>query len=285
MLKRFAPVLVLTLAGGLATVAPAEEIGPDTVVARVGKTEITLGHMIVLRSQLPEEYRQLPDDVLYQAVLDQLIRQSAVVEAAGGELSLGAKLALENERRSFVAGEALSRVAEEAVTDEAVQKAYDATYSDAEPTREYHAAHILVASEDEAKAIKAELDDGADFAELAKEKSTGPSGPNGGDLGWFSEGMMVKPFEDAVVALEPGAVSDPVQTQFGWHVILLEDTRTAEPPTFEEAKPNLENVVKRQKIADELNTLRQNAKVDLNQDVVKLKEPTEEEPEASEAKD
>jgi peptidyl-prolyl cis-trans isomerase C len=245
MLKRFAPVLVLTLAGGLATVAPAEEIGPDTVVARVGTTEITLGHMIVLRSQLPEEYRQLPDDVLYQAVLDQLIRQSAVVEAAGGELSLGAKLALENERRSFVAGEALSRVAEEAVTDEAVQKAYDATYSDAEPTREYHAAHILVASEDEAKAIKAELDDGADFAELAKEKSTGPSGPNGGDLGWFSEGMMVKPFEDAVVALEPGAVSDPVQTQFGWHVIKLYDVRMKDAPPLNDVRDELVQQIQR----------------------------------------
>ena len=245
MLKRFAPVLVLTLAGGLATVAPAEEIGPDTVVARVGTTEITLGHMIVLRSQLPEEYRQLPDDVLYQAVLDQLIRQSAVVEAAGGELSLGAKLALENERRSFVAGEALSRVAEEAVTDEAVQKAYDATYSDAEPTREYHAAHILVASEDEAKAIKAELDDGADFAELAKEKSTGPSGPNGGDLGWFSEGMMVKPFEDAVVALEAGAVSDPVETQFGWHVIKLYDVRMKDAPPLNDVRDELVQQIQR----------------------------------------
>jgi peptidyl-prolyl cis-trans isomerase C len=246
MNKQFFPLLALTLAGGLALPLAAEEIGADTVVAKVGDTEITIGNMIVLRSQLPDEYRQLPDDVLYQAVLDQLIRQTAVVEEAGGELSLGAKLALENERRSFVAGEALSRIAQDAVTDEAVQAAYDATYANAEPTKEYHAAHILVKTEDEAKEIKKELDDGADFATLAKEKSTGPSGPNGGDLGWFGAGMMVKPFEDAVSGLEPGAVSDPVQTQFGWHVIKLYETRMQDAPPLDDVRGDLVQQIQRE---------------------------------------
>ncbi|RAP42177.1 peptidylprolyl isomerase [Rhodovulum viride] len=239
------PLAALTLAAGMALPALAEDIGPDTVVARVGNQEITIGHMVVLRAQLPAEYQQLPDDVLYQAVLDQLIRQTAVGEAIGTDLSKGASLALENERRSFVAGEALSRVAEEAVTDEAVQAAYDAAYGAAHPINEYHAAHILVETEDEAKAIETELANGADFAELAKEKSTGPSGPNGGDLGWFSEGMMVQPFEEAVVAMKPGEVSAPVQTQFGWHVIKLYENRLKDAPALDDVRGDLVQKIQR----------------------------------------
>ncbi|ARC87236.1 peptidylprolyl isomerase [Rhodovulum sp. MB263] len=239
------PLAVLALGATLALPALADEIGPDTVVARVGDQEITIGHMIVLRAQLPAEYQQLPDDVLYQAVLDQLIRQTAVGEAIGEDLSTGARLALENERRSFVAGEALSRLAEAAVTDEAVKAAYNATYGDADPINEYHAAHILVDTEDEAQAIEAQLKDGADFAELAKEKSTGPSGPNGGDLGWFSEGMMVQPFEEAVTVLEPGEVSAPVQTQFGWHVIKLYETRLKDAPRLADVRGELVQQIQR----------------------------------------
>jgi len=244
----FAPkaVLALALSATLAAPLSAEDIGPDTVVARVGDTEITLGHMIVLRAQLPEEYQQLPDDVLYRAVLDQLIRQSAVVEGIGEELSLGARLALENERRSFLAGEALARVAEDAATDEAVQSAYEAAYSDAEPMTEFRAAHILVESEEEAKAVLTELENGADFAELAKEKSVGPSGPNGGDLGWFTTGMMVKPFEDAVTAMEPGTVSAPVETQFGWHIIKLHETRLKGAPPLDDVRAEIVQNIQRQ---------------------------------------
>ncbi|TCO73479.1 peptidylprolyl isomerase [Rhodovulum euryhalinum] len=239
MPKASKPLLVLALVAGFALPAAAEEIGPDTVVARVGATEITLGHMIVLRAQLPAEYQQLPDDVLYQAVLDQLIRQSAVAEQIGTELSLGARLSLENEQRSYLAGEALARVAEEAATDEAVQTAYEAAYAAAEPTTEFQAAHILLESQEAAQAVLAELENGADFAELAKSKSVGPSGPNGGDLGWFSAGMMVKPFEDAVLAMEPGTVSGPVETQFGWHIIKLNETRLKDAPPLNEVRADI----------------------------------------------
>ncbi|ANB33167.1 peptidylprolyl isomerase [Rhodovulum sulfidophilum] len=255
------PLAVLALGATLALPALADEIGPDTVVARVGDQEITIGHMIVLRAQLPAEYQQLPDDVLYQAVLDQLIRQTAVGEAIGKELSTGARLALENERRSFVAGEALSRLAEAAVTDEAVEAAYNATYGEADPTNEYHAAHILVETEDEAQAIEAQLRDGADFAQLAKEKSTGPSGPNGGDLGWFSEGMMVKPFEEAVTVLEPGEVSAPVQTQFGWHVIKLYETRLKDAPRLADVRGELVQQIQRDAMEEALEKYTEEADV------------------------
>ncbi|TCP40239.1 peptidylprolyl isomerase [Rhodovulum marinum] len=259
----FAPkaILALALAATLAAPISAEEVGPDTVVARVGETEITLGHMIVMRAQLPPEYQQLDDEVLYRAVLDQLIRQSAVAESLGDRLSLGARLALENERRSYVAGEALARIAEEAVTDEAVQSAYEAAYANAEPTTEYHAAHILVESEEEAQTILAELEDGADFAELAKERSIGPSGPNGGDLGWFSTGMMVKPFEDVVVGMEPGEISGPVETGFGWHVIKLHEARLKGAPPLGDVRDDLVQQIQRDAMEQALTKYTEEAEV------------------------
>lgn len=124
-------------------------------------------------------------------------------------------------------------------------------------SQQYKARHILVETEDEAKAVIAQLDEGADFAELAKEKSTGPSGPNGGDLEWFPASAMVKPFSDAVVALEDGSyTSEPVQTQFGWHVILREDSRETEAPSFEEVEERLRPVVEQKKLQTYLDGLR-----------------------------
>lgn len=233
------PLFALALAGSLALPVAAAEPGPDTVVAKVGNTEITLGHMIVMRAQLPEEYKQLPDDVLYTAVLDQLVRQAAVVNSLGADLSRGARLALENEERSFVAGEALSRVAEAAVTEDAIQALYEASYGGDDPKSEFNASHILLETEDEANDVLNALDMGGDFEKLAEERSIGPSGPNGGNLGWFGTGMMVAPFEEAVLALAPGEVAGPVQTQFGWHVIRLNEKRLAEAPPLEDVRAEL----------------------------------------------
>ena len=231
-------LLAAGLSLGLALPALAEPAA-DTVVATVGGEEITLGHMIMMTAQLPQEYQQLPDEVLYDAVLDQLIRQTAVAQTIEGKLSTEARLALENERRSFLAGEALTDVAEAAVTDEALQAAYDERFANAEPELEYNASHILLETEEKALEVKARLDEGADFAEMAKEHSTGPTGPNGGSLGWFGKGMMVKPFEDAVVALKVGEISAPVQSDFGWHVIALNDQREKPTPTLDEVRAQL----------------------------------------------
>lgn len=231
-------LLAAAVSFGLALPALAEPAA-DTVVATVGGEEITLGHMIMMAAQLPQEYQQIPDDVLYDAVLDQLIRQTAVAQTISGTLSTEARLAMENERRSFLAGEALTGIAAAAVTDEALQAAYDARYGNAEAQLEYNASHILLETEDEADEIKAKLDGGADFAEMAKEHSTGPTGPNGGALGWFGKGMMVKPFEDAVVALKVGEVSEPVQSDFGWHVIILNEQREKPAPTLDEVRAEL----------------------------------------------
>ncbi|KAA2315695.1 peptidylprolyl isomerase [Pseudooceanicola sediminis] len=215
--------------------APAQDatdkpVTADTVVATVGGTDITLGHLVTARASLPEQYQQMPANLLFPGLLSQLINQTVLEQAFTGEVPKGVQVSLDNTRRSMMAAVSLADYLETAVTDEMVQKEYNAEYGDGyEPKEEYHAAHILVKTEDEAKDLIKQYNDGTDFGKLARDNSTGPSGPNGGDLGWFSEGMMVKPFEDAVKTLEPGQVSEPVQTQFGWHVIELIETRKQAP--------------------------------------------------------
>jgi peptidyl-prolyl cis-trans isomerase C len=141
-------------------------------------------------------------------------------------------------------------------TETELRAEYSAQVAGYQP-QQYKARHILLETEDEAKAVITQLDEGGDFAELAKEKSTGPSGPNGGDLGWFPPDSMGKPFSDAVVALEDGSyTSEPVQTQFGWHVILREDSRETEAPSFEEVQDRLRPVVEQKKLQEYLDGLR-----------------------------
>ena len=139
-------------------------------------------------------------------------------------------------RRAYFADKIAS-----SVTEEAVRAQYDEFVADFVPAPEIRASHILVPTEEEAKAVKAELDGGADFATVAKEKSIDPGAANGGDLGFFGKGSMVAPFEAAAFALtDVGQVSDPVESQFGWHVIRLEEKRESAPPAFEQVAPQLQ---------------------------------------------
>lgn len=229
--------LAATLAAGLASSATGQSA--DTVVARVNGIEITLGHMIVLYERLPEEYRELPPEQLYDGILEQLVQQTALGSAAE-DLSPRSLLMLENEERALRAQEVLSDAAETAVNEDAVQAFYDDAFAGADAELEYNANHILVETLEEAESLKAELDAGADFEEMAREHSIGPSGPNGGELGWFGQGMMVAEFEEAVIALDPGTVSDPIQTQFGWHLVKLNEVRDREAPALDEVRDQIE---------------------------------------------
>lgn len=226
---------------------------PDagTVVATVNGTEITLGHMLMVRAGLPEQYQQLPPDVLWDGIMNQLVQQEVLSQADEAVETDRVRLALENERRALLASEALATLAKVPVSDVALQEAYDARYSAAVMGPEFNASHILVETEEEAVALVTELAAGADFAELAKEKSTGPSGPNGGELGWFGAGMMVAPFQEAVEGMIAGAVSAPVQTQFGWHVIQLNETRQKDAPALDEVREDLTGEVQ-QKMVEKL---------------------------------
>jgi peptidyl-prolyl cis-trans isomerase C len=253
----------LALAAAVALpVAAQDEPGVDTVVATVNDTEITLGHMMVARATLPQQYQQLPDEVLFKGILDQLVQQTALADSFTGELPPRVTLSIENETRSLTAGEAVEGIMAEAVSEEELQAAYDAQYKDAEPGQEFNASHILVETEEEAKSIKEEIDGGADFAEVAREKSTGPSGPGGGSLGWFGPGMMVPEFEEAVAGMEAGAVSDPVETQFGWHVIKLNETRTTDAPELADVREELETQVRQTKVQEAIEGLTEEADVD-----------------------
>lgn len=229
--------------------------GPNTVVATVNGTEITLGQMIISRSQLPPQYQQLPDEVLFEGVLDQLIQQQVLADTLEADPTR-VTIALQNERRGLLAGEVINSVVEEAMTDEAIQAIYDELVLGAGPAQEFNASHILVETEEESAAVVARLNAGEAFADLARELSLDPgSGANGGELGWFGLGMMVPPFEQAVSDLEVGAVSDPVQTQFGWHIIQLNDKRDMVPPTLEEVREELESQVRQNAIEDLLSGL------------------------------
>jgi peptidyl-prolyl cis-trans isomerase C len=266
MNRLLAFTLGAAMAGGLAQAQDTPTAA--TVLATVNGTEITLGHVIALRGRLPEQYQSLPDDVLLDGILEQLIQQTVLAQSMEGEIDARLTATLENERRTLLAGERLQRVTEQEVTDEALKEAYEARFADLLPENEYNASHILVATEDEAKALIAKLEAGADFAELARENSTGPSGPNGGDLGWFGAGQMVKPFEDAVLGLAVGEVSAPVETQFGWHVVKLNDMRTKAAPTLDEMREELAMDLQRQRIEQELDRLTAEATITRREDKI-----------------
>lgn len=235
----------------------------DTVVATVNGAPITLGHMIVARESLPAQYKELPADVLFKGILDQLVQQTALEQSMEGKLTRRDALQMENDRRGYVSSVALQGVILGAVTDEALQAAYDARFKDAQPQTEYNAAHILVETEEKANELKAQVEGGADFAELAKASSTDTgSGANGGDLGWFGLGMMVKPFEDAVVAAEIGKVAGPVQSQFGWHIILVKETRVAAQPTLDDLRDELAAELEQKAIETHITDLMAAAKVE-----------------------
>ncbi|MDA8586184.1 peptidylprolyl isomerase [Rhodobacteraceae bacterium] len=240
--------LATVVALGLPTGVLADgHVNAETVVATVNGQEITLGHMIVLRQRLPQQYQQLPGDVLFDGIIDQLVQQTLLSEQVE-ELSLGTRLTMENEIRALRANEEIVRAVADAESEEALQAAYTTAYGSVDPEPEYNASHILVETEDEAKDLVTALNDGADFAELAQEKSTGPSGPRGGELGWFGAGAMVAEFEEVVMTLDVGAISGPIQTQFGWHVIKLNETRVKDAPPLEDVRGELVDTIQREAV-------------------------------------
>jgi peptidyl-prolyl cis-trans isomerase C len=190
--------------------------------------------------------------------------------------------AMQLQRLKVMSNAALASMAKDIqVSDDELKKAYDEVKKSATRT-EYKARHILVKDEATAKKLIKQLDKGADFGELAKKNSEGPTGKNGGELDWFDGNQMVKPFADAVAAMKPGTYSkEPVQTQFGWHIINLQETRTAQPPSFEDAKPQLTALVQRQKLGEQIGKLRDSALVELNEQVVKVTPKEEPETQAT----
>ena len=238
MLKHVTFLGATALSLSLTGAAVAQDATAETVVATVGDTEITLGELIIARTLLPQQYAQLPNEMLFPGLVDQLIQQQLLADELV-DVPAGITLTLKNEERSLRADAVITEIAETSVTPEMIQAAYDERFADAEDVLEFHAAHLLVETEEEAAAAKVRIDEGAEFADVARDVSTGPTGPTGGDLGWFGKGAMVPEFEDAITSLEVNEVSEPFETQFGWHLATLLEQRVQALPTLDEMTPQL----------------------------------------------
>ncbi len=262
---------VLALAAAAPAAAQDEAYGAGTVLATVNGAEITLGHVIAMQQRLPEQYQNLPDEALFAGVLDQLIEQtllSQMVSDAPQNDPLDVRLQIENERRGALAARVVQERLAEPMDEAEARAAYDAQIAEFTPQTEFNASHILVASEEEAAAILAEIEAGADFAALAAERSSDGSAAGGGNLGWFGLGQMVAPFEAAVTGMAIGDVAGPVETQFGWHLIRLDDKRETAPPAFEDVREQVEMQLRQQALRVEVDELRAAAEIEMAEDAV-----------------
>ena len=243
------------------------QAGLTQVVAKVDGVEVTQTQLNVFSqgrtgAAATEDNRE----ALVDQIADLIVLSNLAVEQ-GLDQKAETAANIELNRRSVLAQAAINHFVDtNEITDEALQEEYDRQIGGVPKPKEFKARHILVETEDDAKALIAELDGGADFAELAKERSTGPSGPQGGDLGWFDSNAMVAPFSAAVAALENGAYSKaPVQTQFGWHVILREGDRDGSLPGFEEVKEQLRSAMQQQQFQDYFQDLKSKASVEMTE--------------------
>jgi peptidyl-prolyl cis-trans isomerase C len=264
-LARLAAALIFSAASAsAATAQTTEEPALDTVVATVNGEVVTLGEVIIVRAGLPAQYQQVPDDQLYEAIVEQLVNRTLLAQQAkskGYQDSLLAKTRSIFDHRDFLANLELRDVVEAATTEEEIRKEYDKRHTGGEPVIEVRASHILVAEKELADEIHAKLVEGADFAELAKEFGTDGTKDRGGDLGYFTRGDMVPAFSDAAFGLEIGAFSEPVQSQFGWHLILLADKRERPVPEFETVRDEIGKELAGEAVKRSMEALRVGASV------------------------
>jgi peptidyl-prolyl cis-trans isomerase C len=246
-----------------ATPVRAEDANP--VLAKVNGSEIRQSDMALAEEELGPSLDKMDPATKQENLLAFLIDMKIVSKAAEDkkvEDNEEFKKRLAFARNRLLMDSLLATEGKAATTDEAMKKVYDDASKQITGEQEVHARHILVETEDEAKAVKAELDKGADFAELAKKKSKDPGASDGGDLGFFTKDQMVPEFSAVAFALEPGKISDPVKSQFGWHIIKVEEKRNRKAPDFEQVKAQIETYVTRKAQADYVAKLREGAKIE-----------------------
>jgi peptidyl-prolyl cis-trans isomerase C len=258
--------LCFAAAGCLAMVLLA---GParaeDKVLAKVNGSEIRQSDLALAEEELGPSLAQMDPATKNENVLAFLIDMKIVAKAAEDEKIADTddfKKRLAFTKNRLLMDSLLAAKGKAANTDEAMKKVYEDASKQISGEQEVRARHILVETEDEAKAVKAELDKGADFAELAKKKSKDPGASDGGDLGFFTKDQMVPEFSEVAFKLEPGKISDPVKSQFGWHIIKVEEKRNRKPPDFEQVKAQIETYVTRKAQADYVGKLREAAKIE-----------------------
>jgi peptidyl-prolyl cis-trans isomerase C len=238
----------------------------DPVVAKVDGIDIHESDVALAEEELGAS---LPQDATPEARRNYLVTHlvdmillSRAAEEQGLSGSDDFKRRFAAMRTKLLAGLMLRQAAQKSVNEEAMHKVYDDAVKQMGDEQEVRARHILVETEDQAKAIEADLKKGADFAELAKQKSKDPAAADGGDLGYFTKDQMVPEFADVAFKLDKGQISDPVKTAFGWHIIKVEDKRKKPVPTFDQVKDQLATVVVQQSQADLVNKLRNQAKIE-----------------------
>jgi len=239
----------------------------DPVVATVNGQPIHLSELEVAQQALPPQYRTMPLQSVFPALLDRII-DSKLVVADGKKNKIEVDPAFKR-RMAFVEDQViqdywLQKEVAKRITADKLQQRYQEKLKSMPAEEEVHARHILVATEQEAKDLQAELKKGTAFDKLAREKSTDKaSGAEGGDLGWFKRTDMVKEFSDAAFALKKGELSEvPVKTQFGFHLIKMEDRRQAPPPSFEELSDPIREELARETVSGLLDQLRSTAKIE-----------------------
>jgi len=274
--SRRAGILAAALALLLVSAASLRAQDKDPVVAKINGIEIHQSDIAVAEQeagQLPPMSPEAKQDYLVQFLTDMiLVTQAAEAKRLGDAPDFKRKL--EFNRKKLLMESLLTSVGKEALTDAAMHQVYDEALKQMGEEKEVHARHILFRAaagdekagkeaEDKVKAVIVRLKKGEDFAKVAGELTEDPSGKaNGGDLGYFSKEQMVPEFADTAFKLEKGQISEPVKTQFGWHVIKVEDQRVKVQPKFEEVKPQIEQYVTRKAQAELVTKLRADAKIE-----------------------
>jgi peptidyl-prolyl cis-trans isomerase C len=237
----------------------------DKVLAKVNGSDIKQSDVAMAEEELAPSLAQMDPATKDENVLSFLIDMKIVAKAAEDKKIADTdefKKRLTFTRNRLLMDSLLASEGKAATTDAAMKQVYEDASKQIAGEQEVHARHILVETEDEAKAVKAELDKGADFAELAKKKSKDPGASDGGDLGFFTKEQMVPEFSAVAFALEPGKISDPVKSQFGWHIIKVEEKRNRKAPEFDQVKAQIETYVTRKAQADYVGKLREAAKIE-----------------------
>ncbi|MEQ1952118.1 peptidylprolyl isomerase [Mesorhizobium yinganensis] len=246
----------------------AAAVDPNKVIATVDGQPVTEADLQQAIQDLDQQFARLPEEQKRAAALSAVIEIRLLADEArakGFDKSDEYKRRMAFLEQRALHGEVIEKEVAATITDEDVRKRYDTEMANTPPVNEVHARHILVKTKEEAEAVIKQLDGGAKFEDIAKEKSSDPgSGAQGGDLGWFGPGQMVPEFETAAFALEPGSYTkQPVQSQFGWHIILVEDKRAKQPPAFEQVKEQFRSLLLREKYFALVKQLRADGKIEV----------------------
>lgn len=281
MLKRAAMFLIMGMMISTALVGSQAHAQESKVVAIVNGVEITTADIEIAAEDLLAQLQAVPAQQRFRFLVEYLVERQLLAQAADkAKIASTAEYKL---RLNYYSSKALrdayfkTKIAP-TVSDEEAKKRYDEETAKIEPQEEVRARHILVKTEDEAKAVVAELKNGADFETVAKAKSIGPTAPRGGDLGYFTKDKMVPEFAEVAFKLKKDQVSAPVKTEFGWHVIRVEDRRMQELQEFDAIKDRIRNVLLRQKVTEIAETLRKNAQIEYLDADAKPVEPAEQAP-------